>query len=210
MKHFYPYSSRFLHRHWGNPMIAPVPVKQPWIIWTDILQWQWNKPERYGQNQYVTNHTHKKHNDPAMCLIHWLCSQLSSPVTFLPALWHVVANQWTFSSIFLGPLPARSIVHCYHDTSQTHHNLAAGTHSALTHSYPNEIIHSDRHFADIIFEYIDLTMIDLILIKISPKVVPNWWQSFISSSNWFSTKPLPKPVLTYSKSNFQRCISVQF
>ena len=31
--HTYP--SRLLLRHWGNPMIAPVPVKQPWWIWVN-------------------------------------------------------------------------------------------------------------------------------------------------------------------------------
>ena len=30
MWHDYPYSSELLHWHWGNHMIAPVPVKQPW------------------------------------------------------------------------------------------------------------------------------------------------------------------------------------
>ena len=30
---FYPYPSRPLHWHWGNHMIAPVTVKQPWRIW---------------------------------------------------------------------------------------------------------------------------------------------------------------------------------
>ena len=30
---FHPYSSGLLHWHWGNHMIAPVPVKQPWRIW---------------------------------------------------------------------------------------------------------------------------------------------------------------------------------
>ena len=30
---FYPYPSGLLHSHWGNLMIAPVPVKQPWRIW---------------------------------------------------------------------------------------------------------------------------------------------------------------------------------
>ena len=29
----YPYPSGLLHWHWGNPRIAPVPVKQPWNIW---------------------------------------------------------------------------------------------------------------------------------------------------------------------------------
>ena len=26
-------------RHWGNHMIAPVPVKQPWMIWVNIWPW---------------------------------------------------------------------------------------------------------------------------------------------------------------------------
>ena len=30
---FCPYPSGLLHWHWGNLMIAPVPVKQPWRIW---------------------------------------------------------------------------------------------------------------------------------------------------------------------------------
>ena len=29
----YPYTSRLLHWHWGNRMIAPVPVKRPWRVW---------------------------------------------------------------------------------------------------------------------------------------------------------------------------------
>ena len=29
---FYPYPSGLLHCHWGNHMIAPVPVNQPWNI----------------------------------------------------------------------------------------------------------------------------------------------------------------------------------
>ena len=35
---FYPYPSRLLHWHWGNLMIAPVPVKQPWRIWINATQ----------------------------------------------------------------------------------------------------------------------------------------------------------------------------
>ena len=30
---FSPYPSGLLHWHWGNHMIAPVPVKKPWRIW---------------------------------------------------------------------------------------------------------------------------------------------------------------------------------
>ena len=32
---FYPYHSGLLHWHWGNLMIAPVLMKQPWIIWVN-------------------------------------------------------------------------------------------------------------------------------------------------------------------------------
>ena len=31
----YSYLSMSLHWHWGNHMIAPVPVKQPWKIWVN-------------------------------------------------------------------------------------------------------------------------------------------------------------------------------
>ena len=30
---WYPYPPGFLHWHWGNHMIAPVPVKEPWRLW---------------------------------------------------------------------------------------------------------------------------------------------------------------------------------
>ena len=33
---FYPYPSGLLHWHWGNHMIAPVPMKQSWRIWVKI------------------------------------------------------------------------------------------------------------------------------------------------------------------------------
>ena len=32
------YQSGLLHWHWGNHMIAPVPVKQPWRIWVNKSQ----------------------------------------------------------------------------------------------------------------------------------------------------------------------------
>ena len=34
----YPYSSGLLHGHWGNHMIATVPVKQPWRRWVKPYQ----------------------------------------------------------------------------------------------------------------------------------------------------------------------------
>ena len=35
MVEIYPYPSGSLHWHWGNHMIAPVSVKQPWRIWVN-------------------------------------------------------------------------------------------------------------------------------------------------------------------------------
>ena len=32
----FPYSSGLFHWHWGNRMIAPVQVKQPWRIWVKL------------------------------------------------------------------------------------------------------------------------------------------------------------------------------
>ena len=40
----YPYLSGSLHWHWGNHMIAPVPVKSPWKIWIKI---QRNSTDNY-------------------------------------------------------------------------------------------------------------------------------------------------------------------
>ena len=34
---YHPYPSGLLHWHWGNHMIAPVPVKQTWRIWVNKL-----------------------------------------------------------------------------------------------------------------------------------------------------------------------------
>ena len=34
----FPYSSGLLHWHWGNHMIAPVPVNQPWRIWDKYIR----------------------------------------------------------------------------------------------------------------------------------------------------------------------------
>ena len=34
----YPYISGLLHWHWGNHMIAPVPVKQTWRIWVNAYE----------------------------------------------------------------------------------------------------------------------------------------------------------------------------
>ena len=43
LRRLYPYPSGLLHWHWGNHMIAPVPVKQSWKIWIDISHW----PSKY-------------------------------------------------------------------------------------------------------------------------------------------------------------------
>ena len=40
---FHPYPSGFLHWHWGNHTIAPVPVKQPWRIHVN----QWHKSNNF-------------------------------------------------------------------------------------------------------------------------------------------------------------------
>ena len=50
---FYPYPSGLFHRHWGNHMIAPVPVKQPWRIWTTQIQ----QIHTYHQNKTTDNKT---------------------------------------------------------------------------------------------------------------------------------------------------------
>ena len=43
----YPYPSGFLHWHWGNHVIAPVPVKQPWRIWVKSTL---NQPQQNTQS----------------------------------------------------------------------------------------------------------------------------------------------------------------
>ena len=40
INHNYPYPSGLLYQHWGNHMIAPVLVKQPWRIWINCSKTQ--------------------------------------------------------------------------------------------------------------------------------------------------------------------------
>ena len=53
---FYPYPSGLLHWHWGNLMIAPVPVKQPWNIW--------EKQPHESTDKWVYNQSEGFHRDP--------------------------------------------------------------------------------------------------------------------------------------------------
>ena len=41
-----------LHWNWGNPVIAPVPVKQPWRIWVKQIITQ---PQQHIKGQTVYN-----------------------------------------------------------------------------------------------------------------------------------------------------------
>ena len=43
---FHPYLPGLLNWHWGNPMIAPVPVKQPWKIWVMIIWTQQSEAQQ--------------------------------------------------------------------------------------------------------------------------------------------------------------------
>ena len=47
---FYPYFSGLLHWHWGNHLIAPVPVKQPWRVWVNVIHFS-TKIEKYNHNK---------------------------------------------------------------------------------------------------------------------------------------------------------------
>ena len=47
---YYPFLSRLLHWHWGNRMIAPVPVKQPWMVWVQKLHKSLNNCDMVAQN----------------------------------------------------------------------------------------------------------------------------------------------------------------
>ena len=54
---FYSYLSGLFHWHWGNHMIAPVPVKQPWRICVNIL----------GEGIRIDNVTKIKKNITKIC-----------------------------------------------------------------------------------------------------------------------------------------------
>ena len=51
---YLPISFGMLPWHWGNHMIAPVPVKQPWRIW---VNYNW-PPSNHNKIQQSVNHMH--------------------------------------------------------------------------------------------------------------------------------------------------------
>ena len=57
----FPYSLGLLDWHWGNHMIAPVPVKQPWGIWVNGPYWSWEKWHNHNKTQQS-----KKKNIPVI------------------------------------------------------------------------------------------------------------------------------------------------
>ena len=48
---FHPYSSRSLHWHWGNRMIAPGPVKESWRIWVKYID---TKPQQNANRVLIS------------------------------------------------------------------------------------------------------------------------------------------------------------
>ena len=69
--------------HWGNHMIAPVPVKQPWRIWlnrfqestiTDNINTTKQSTSNYNWYQTTTKHSTTR----TMCLTHWGRDQIDA------------------------------------------------------------------------------------------------------------------------------------
>ena len=63
------YPSRLFHWHWGNHMIAPVPLKQPWRISVQIIHNQL----LYNHNKAKQNHVHILLHSCTFgaCYYHW-------------------------------------------------------------------------------------------------------------------------------------------
>ena len=74
----YPYSSGLLHWHWGNHMIAPVPVKQPWRMWV-------NKSHELLRTDYI-NKTKQSITKPCTyfmgCIVPCCCCLLNKLFDF--------------------------------------------------------------------------------------------------------------------------------
>ena len=51
----YPHSSGLLHWHWGNHMIAPVPVKEAWKMW---VNWLMTMIQDHNKTQQSINCVH--------------------------------------------------------------------------------------------------------------------------------------------------------
>ena len=52
----YPYPSGLLHWYWGNHVIAPAPVIQPWRIW--VNGWHKSTENCFYDYKTTTNHVH--------------------------------------------------------------------------------------------------------------------------------------------------------
>ena len=78
---FYPYPSGLLHWHWGNHMIAPVSVMQPWRIWVNdspesnnnlniwLTQTEWNITKQFS---YLMGYT----VSPRYAITIWWCHDM--------------------------------------------------------------------------------------------------------------------------------------
>ena len=96
MWHISSYSSGLLHWHWGNRMIAPVPVKQPWRIWVKIGCYQTRtKLTKVGGSGMYSMYT--------ICLCNF---RVSNTESIMPALTHWgwdkmgTILQTTFTNVF--------------------------------------------------------------------------------------------------------------
>ena len=93
---FYPYPPGLLHRLWGNHMIAPVPVKQPWRIWVKCITWI-HQEQSYN---YIEIKPNKSHNIPVPHpTMHLFVTEICAHFWYKMAhcgilVWYIVGFTW--------------------------------------------------------------------------------------------------------------------
>ena len=90
---FHPYFSGLLHWHWGNHMIAPMPVNQPWRIWVTQSHISTEHYTKTKQNKEQQNQVHILWD-----IVYMLCQYISI---------HNGAQDWCQYSV---PIPFYDVI----------------------------------------------------------------------------------------------------
>ena len=89
----YPYPSGLLHWHWGNHMIAPVPVMQPWRIWVKWSGSKWHKICKILSMYCACMYIHI-FSASVKTVVYLHCSNNPLLKPMHKADWRLVSSQW--------------------------------------------------------------------------------------------------------------------
>ena len=108
---FYSYPSGLLHWHWGNRMIAPMSVKQPWGIWTNA----WYESNKNYLHDHKTPNQTKQQTHICSSVVRLLCKSCHNDIYAI--FFHVEINfannyhgvLWSMQLLFF-PLPFEAVI----------------------------------------------------------------------------------------------------